>query len=44
MIKFQHSFFEQVAKYPNYIAVDDHGKKQIIKHLIAFQTKLEISY
>ena len=33
-MNFQNEFFEKSAKkYPNYIAVDDHGKKITYKNL-----------
>lgn len=41
MIKFQNNFFEQTAKkYPNYIAVDDHGQKITYKNLDIYSNKI----
>ena len=41
MINFQHEFFEITAKkFPNYVAVDDHGKKISYKNLDIFSDKI----
>ena len=40
-MNFQNDFFEKtVKKFPNYIAVDDHGKKTSYKDLNNFSNKL----
>ena len=37
----QNEFFEKTAKkYPNYIAVDDHGKKITYKNLDIYSNKI----